>query len=149
VNHAYRGAQAIQSLRGHAVASAHWYKGNSPPGCAQLTPAPGQTNYSSLAAACELPGPSTVHCRPHKQPQTPWTTELTVAGCLDGVRCIECVCWEGHLTEVATHHIGQRRHTQAVIVVGGTVNLVLVDGDAWKVGDVGVKGESLSQWASR
>lgn len=53
-----------------------------------------------------------------------------MACCLNGVGCVEAVGREGHLTEVAAHHISQGGHTQAVVVVGGAVNLVLVNGDA-------------------
>jgi hypothetical protein len=54
---------------------------------------------------------------------------LTMACCLNCVCCVEGVFWEWHLTEVATHHLSQRGHAQLVVVMCGTVNLVLVDGD--------------------
>jgi hypothetical protein len=55
---------------------------------------------------------------------------LTVACRLDGVRSVKGVWWERQLAEVAAHHVSQRGHAQALVVVGGAVHLVLVDGDA-------------------
>jgi hypothetical protein len=74
-------------------------------------------------------GPDTHHTDTPSVPP-PSAPLLTVAGSLDRVSCVKAVWWEGHLTEVAAHHLSQWGHTQACVVVGGPVHLVLVDGDA-------------------
>jgi len=57
-----------------------------------------------------------------------------VAGRFDGVGAVEAVVREGHVEEVAAHHLAEGLQPRFLVVEPRPLDLVLVDGDAHHVG---------------